>query len=308
VRIGLVGAGGVAARHARVLGGFEDVTVVAVTDLDRDAAARLADTAGARACADLDSVLDARVDAVHVCVPPGARGPAELALVEAGVPFFVEKPLAADRGTAERIAGAVEARGLLTAVGYHWRHLDTVAAAAALLRGRRVALATAVWLDKTPPVPWWTTRAASGGQVVEQATHLLDLLRVLAGEVVEVSAAGSGPGDVGDVDRATVATLRFASGAVGAAVATSVLGWKQRSAVEVFADGLALWIDEEKLVVRDADGERTVLPSLDPRTAVDRAFVDALGGQASPGLVSYGEALHTHRLACAVAGDGALTP
>jgi len=34
-RIGFVGTGGVATRHAQVLSGFEDVTLVAATDVDR---------------------------------------------------------------------------------------------------------------------------------------------------------------------------------------------------------------------------------------------------------------------------------
>jgi predicted dehydrogenase len=140
----------------------------------------------------------------------------------------------------------------------------------------------------------------SGGQVVEQATHVLDLLRALVGEVAEVTAAGAGPGAVGDVDRATAATLTFASGAVGSVFTTSVLRWKQRAGLELYADGLSLVLDEEKLVVRDADGERTEQPTVDARTAVDRAFLDALAGADAPGLVPYAEALRTHRLACAI--------
>ena len=42
VRIGLVGAGGVGARHARTLAGFDDVELVAVCDPDTAVAEALA--------------------------------------------------------------------------------------------------------------------------------------------------------------------------------------------------------------------------------------------------------------------------
>src|SRR3712207_7603293 len=63
--------------------------------------------------------------------------------------------------------------------------------------------------------------------LVEQAVHVLDLARVLAGEVTEVHAAATGTVPEGDVDAATAAVLRFAGGAVGTLGTMSVVGWKQ---------------------------------------------------------------------------------
>jgi predicted dehydrogenase len=145
----------------------------------------------------------------------------------------------------------------------------------------------------------------SGGPVVEQAAHVVDLARALVGEVDEVYAAGtSTPPAVerADVDAATVATLRFACGAVGLLSSTCVLGWKQRAGLEIVADGLALSVGEDGLVVRDAEGERRFAGDPDAaRTAVDRAFVDAVRGVGDDVRVPYAEALRTHRVACAVA-------
>jgi myo-inositol 2-dehydrogenase / D-chiro-inositol 1-dehydrogenase len=159
-----------------------------------------------------------------------------------------------------------------------------------------------------PPVPWWTRRESSGGQVVEQAAHVLDLMRLLAGDVVEVHAAGGGrpPVEGADVDAATAAVVRFASGAPGTLATTCVLGWKHRAAVEVYADGLALSVGEDALLVRDRAGEHHY-PG-DPvaaRVAVDRAFVDAVLGVADDVRVPYAEALRTHRLAAAIADSAA---
>ncbi len=303
-RVGLIGAGGVAQRHARVLSGLVGVQVIGVTDVAPAAAQSLAAEHGASAFPDVESLLAEGLDAAYVCIPPFAHGPAERAVIAAGVPLFVEKPIALDLGSAEEIASLITERELLTSVGHHWRYLAVVEEARSLLADRPIRLVTGSWLDKVPPVAWWPLRNRSGGPVVEQAAHVLDLARHLVGEVAEVTAVGnaSPPAEGADVDSATAATLRFANGAVGTLAATCVLGWKERAGLEIYADGLALSITENGLAARDADGPRTV--DGDPeaaRVAVDRAFVEAIRGEGDDIRVPYPEALRTHALAVAVA-------
>ncbi|MEO3923380.1 Gfo/Idh/MocA family oxidoreductase [Micromonosporaceae bacterium B7E4] len=304
-RVGLVGAGGVAQRHARVLSGFDDVRIVGVTDVAAERAAGLAESTRARVFPDVTTLLSAELDAVYVCVPPFAHGAPEEAVLDAGLALFVEKPLALDRETATRINRLVERRGTVTAVGHYWRYLAAVDRARRLLADRPVRLVTGAWLDKVPPVGWWPRRDQSGGPVVEQAAHVLDLARYLVGEVDEVWAVGNGTPpavDGADVDGATAAALRFVTGAVGTLGTTCALDWKHRAGLEVYADGLALSVGEEGLLVRDADGERRVSGDLEQgRTAVDRAFVDAVRGIGADVRVPYPEALRTHLLALAVA-------
>ncbi|GAA4723748.1 Gfo/Idh/MocA family protein [Phytohabitans rumicis] len=312
--VGIIGAGNVARRHARVLAGFVDVRLVGVTDVRADAARDLADEHGTRAFPDVAGLLDAEPDAVYVCVPPFAHGPAEEAVLAAGLPMFVEKPLAADLATAERIAPL--AADVVTAVGHHWRYLAAVDRARHLLKDRPVRLVVGAWLDTVPPAAWWTRRATSGGPVVEQAAHVLDLARVLAGEVRQVRATAGellarvpsyaksdnrGP-FLADVDAASAATLSFEGGAVGSLTTACVLGWKHRAGIEVYAEGLALSIDENHLVVRDGAGEERMPADVGAaHRAVDRAFVDAVLGVGDDVRCPYGEALRTHRLACAIA-------
>ncbi|MCV2489421.1 Gfo/Idh/MocA family oxidoreductase [Geodermatophilus sp. YIM 151500] len=304
VRVGLVGAGGVGARHARTLAGFDDVEVLGVCDAARPVADALGAELGLDVLDDLPALLARRPDAVWLCVPPFAHGDLELCLVDARVPFFVEKPLAADLAVAERVSAAVAASGLPTATGYHWRHLDTVARARTVLDGAAIGLVDARWWGTTPPPPWWGRLDRSGGQVVEQATHVLDLVRVLAGEVVEVVGGASPSTTEGrDVPDATAAVLRFASGAVGTASTSCVLPALTAAGVDVVAAAVAVQLTETTLRVRTGDGaDQVAAPTVEARTAVDRAFVDVLaGGDPSGDLVDVAEALRTHRLACAVA-------
>ncbi|MGY1746440.1 Gfo/Idh/MocA family protein [Blastococcus sp. SYSU D00695] len=303
IRVGLVGAGGVGARHARVLAGFPDVELAGVWDADPASAAALAGDVGAPAAGDLAGLLGRDLDAVWLCVPPFAHGDLEEAVLRAGLPLFVEKPLAADLAVAERVAAAVAAAGLPTATGYHWRHLDTVARARDALTGAPVRLVDARWWGTTPPPAWWSRADRSGGQVVEQATHVLDLVRVLAGEVAEVTGAAAASSREGrDVPDATAAVLRLESGAVGTVSTSCVLPAPTAAGLEVVADGTSVHLTETALRVRTRSGDEDATPSGDPRTAVDRAFVDVLSGApAPPGLVDVAEALATHRLAWSLA-------
>ncbi|SFL89053.1 Gfo/Idh/MocA family protein [Geodermatophilus ruber] len=303
VRVGLVGAGGVGARHGRTLAGFPDVELVGITDAVPGAADALAVELGIPVVDGVDRLLAQAPDGVWLCVPPFAHGELELAAVRAGVPFFVEKPLATGPAPVEEVAGAVAAAGLPTATGYHWRHLDTVAAARALCADRPPRLVDVTWLDKVPPPAWWSDRARSGGQVVEQVTHVLDLARLLAGEVVEVRALAAPSSAAGrDVDDATAALLTFESGAVGTVTAACLPAAKVRAGVGVVCTGVALELTETELTVTTAGGTERRTPAVHARTAVDRAFVDVLAGAAPPeALVDYAEAARTHRLAVAIA-------
>jgi myo-inositol 2-dehydrogenase / D-chiro-inositol 1-dehydrogenase len=314
-RVGFVGTGGVATRHAQVLSDFDDVSLVAATDVDDRRATEFADRFDMAAVDGVDGLLRVGVDAVYVCVPPFAHGAAELQVARAGVALFVEKPLAADLETAEAIGAQLTRAGVLTRVGHHWRCAESVARARVLLAGRRVHLVTGAWWDKVPPVSWWPHRSRSGGPVVEQAIHLLDLARVLVGEVDEVHAGATGPHPdqttSGDVDTATVALLRFAGGAVGTLTAASVLGWKHRAGLEIVADGLVVGVGEDWLEVYDGAGEphRSTFDRWTACVAADRAFVDALSGRSvdpdrSP--PDHAEALRSHRLATAVARSAAM--
>jgi len=301
-----VGAGAVATRHARTLLGFDDVRVVAVADPAPERARLLAAQTGAIAYDTWVPMLEReRLDALYVCVPPFAHGAPELAAIEAGLPFFVEKPLAIDLDTAESIAERLVGTGLVTCAGYHWRWLDTFEQAQELLAGNPARLALCHWLDKVPPPAWWVRKDGSGGQTIEQTTHVLDLARALVGEVTEVHAAGARvdpaalPGT--DVDEVTAATLRFATGAVGTVSSTYLLKGLHRAGIQLYAQGLALELSETELVVEDGAGNRAVHPAKeDARPRPDRDFVDAVRGGPDRIRVPYQEALRTHRLACAI--------
>lgn len=304
-RIAFIGAGGIAMRHLDVLAGFPDVEVAGLADPAAGRAGTLAERLGARAFDDHRRMLDEiRPDAIYVCVPPFAHGGIERELIARGLPFFVEKPLATDAGAAVALAAEVEAAGLITAVGYHWRYLDTVEEAADLLADRPARLVSGYWLDATPPPDWWRRRAQSGGQIIEQATHVIDLARHLVGEVEQVFGL-AGRHDRADfpgldIATATSATLAFSGGAVGALSATCLLNWGHRMGLHLFAEGLAIELSDREIMVDVGRGRPVRHVGADPVAREDRDFIDAVRGGPNRIRVPYGEALRSHLVACAI--------
>jgi myo-inositol 2-dehydrogenase/D-chiro-inositol 1-dehydrogenase len=306
LRVACIGSGFIAGRHLAALAGFPELKIVAVADPLVDRAEHTAARFGARAYDDGLALLAAEeLDAVWLCVPPFAHGSLERAAVERGVAFFVEKPLALDVPTAAEIATRVADRGLLTAVGYHWRSLDVVAQTLRLLRDDPPQLVLGQWLDATPVAPWWSQRNGSGGQLLEQSTHLFDLVRLLCGEVLSVCAAEARMDRLrwpeADIPTASSVLLRLRSGAVGSISSSCLLDGRYFVGLRLVAQGRVVEVRERALSDHElhVDGQQVARSDQDPIATEDRGFVDALLGRAEPRLAAYDEALRTHALVCA---------
>lgn len=304
VRIGIVGAGFVAGRHVQALERVGGAVVVGVADTDPARAEALAAATGGAAVPDVEALLeDTTPDALIICTPPGERGAAEQLACSSGTPFLVEKPLGADLATAEQVAAAAAASGTLAVVGYHWRFLVGLERARDILRGQSPTLGQALWLDHAPGAGWWPWRSGSGGQVVEQATHVIDALQALVGDVEVLGAAGARREHAdGDVFEATAALLASPGGGLVATLAaSSLLPDKHRAEVQVTAERTTIELSERELFVVSADGDRWVEPeTADPVARQDAAFLAAVEGEVDPRLVGVEAALRSHAIACEV--------
>jgi predicted dehydrogenase len=253
-------------------------------------------------------------------VTPDAHGSLELGLIERGIHLMVEKPLAADAETPERVSAALDAAGLIGGVAYHWRAMDTLAELDDVIATRPVKLLNGHWHDNLPGVAWWRDLATSGGQMVEQATHLVDLSRRLLGEATVVAATADRHPHPDfpemDVPDVSTAIVRYDAGPVGTFTATCILGGTSAQEVRLFADDLAITVRQQGVLYEDArvkavtatdgftgsrlwgvTGTRYVPTGNDPFRDENRAFLDAVRhGDRSRLFSRYDDALRTHRL------------
>jgi len=228
---GLVGCGKIARKHIHVLNQLPGARIVACCDLDLERAAARADEAGGAIATGSVEELCAHpeVEAITVATPSGSHAAVALAAARAGKHVIVEKPIALTLSEADAIIDACDEAGVkLFVVKQNRYNRPVVALRRALDAGRLGRLfmggARVLWhrdQNYYDQEPWRGTWAQDGGVCTNQASHHIDLLLWLMGEVVSVFATGTQVlHDIETEDTATV-LLRFREGAAATVQATT---------------------------------------------------------------------------------------
>jgi predicted dehydrogenase len=212
LRVGLLGCGGIGARHAAAVAALGDrMELVACCGRDLGRTEAFAAERQAEAFVDLDRMLDAAgLDLLIATLPPYCRdGEIERAAAR-GVNLLVEKPIALDEASASQMVEAVEAAGIVAAIGFMYRFGDAVRRWRAVDAGK-VGLYAGSYHCNALHAHWWRKQAQSGGQIVEQVIHQIDLIRHLIGEPDRVYArrANLFHRDVPDYDVEDVSAIVF---------------------------------------------------------------------------------------------------
>lgn len=313
-RIAFVGSGGVVGLHASALKGVEGAEIVAFVARDPARAEGAAACHGGRPYTDLYAMLDTeKPEAVWVCVPPAYGPSTHAALVDREIPFLAEKPIANDPGAVQSTAEKAKARGLVAAAGYNWRALDFLPRIRDQLAESPPAMVLGYWLAATPPPAWWRHRDESGGQTVEQTTHLFDLGRFLLGDARVLAAAASRPirpaYPDATVDGASAALLEFESGPVGLFGSTCLLAGQHLIQLKLLSEGCAItialggrWPSLVWTAEFDHGHRRESIDNIaNPFQVQAERFLDAVASR-NPDrvLCTYEDALKTLRLTLAV--------
>jgi len=301
VRIGFIGTGGIAQSHLRTLSGNADAQLIAYCDLDLARAQKAAEEYGGNAYRDFEKMLDGEdLDALVICTPPFAHGDIELAACEQGLHMLIEKPVAISTQAALPILAAVEQAGVTTVVAYKYRWEDHVQKGREMLADQTIGLVFGNFWGGIPGVGWWRVKSESGGQMIEQATHIVDMARFMVGDVQRVQAFGTLQAmnkvypdfDVWD---ATVANLEFVGGAVGTISCTCLSeNWGQ-SSLRVIAQKITVEVKGgEGIGWVDQNGEGQYEKQVDGYQQEAEVFVEAvMTGDRSKVYSDYADAVKT---------------
>ena len=308
LRVGLLGCGGIAARHAAAAAALPDeMKLVACCGRDPTRTEAFALEREARPYVELDRMLDeAELDLLIATLPPYTRG-GEIERASArGVNLLVEKPIALDEATAWRMVEAVERADVIAAIGFMYRFGDAVRAWQAGDAGT-VGLFSGSYHCHALHAPWWRDKAKSGGQMVEQVIHLIDLVRLFMGEPDRVYARAANlfhvdtPGyDVEDVsaivfswDDGRIATLNASNIAVPGRWDKGWTLFAERAVARFTGWNDAVVTSTQQPVADEAIGGAT-----DPFVAQLADLADAIR-QGRPPLVPLREGAETLRLTLA---------
>ena len=286
VRVGMVGCGGIAKWHTSHLEEMDDVQIVATCDIIPERAEQMAGLYGATPyVSHLPMYEKEDLDAVFVCIPPGAHTDTETAAVENGINLFVEKPMTLCMTKAHEVADAIDKAGIVSAVGFQDRYLDIIDSLRTFIDGKQIGLFTGAWVGGMPTVPWWRVKAESGGQIVEQTIHLYDLARLLFGEVDTVYAA-AGKGIMVDIENYDVedyssVVLTFANGIIGNIITGDYLkGAVPRNGIEIYCEDARIEYElrssvryHSRYLIREEKR------AIDQGMRSDRTFIDAVKAQ-----------------------------
>lgn len=308
LKIGIIGAGYIAAVHAGVLANDERVQLAAIFDVAPAAAEHLARAHNAIAVATPLEVLE-RSDAVYITTPNTQHVSLAIAAIETGKHVFCEKPLATNVADAERVFEKSQEGPGIFQVGHNRRFAPVYATLKQMLSETHTPHSAHVKMNRGELLkPEWTgDPEITGGFLYETPIHMFDMMRFLFGEVESLQAIGS-MHEYKEVDDFSV-LLKFANGMHATLATAADASWLfPFERVEVFCHHATLVTREmESLTIStNLEGHFAVqtmqqLPREERWGYVqeDKAFIDSIVNN-SPPLVTAHDGLMSVRIANAV--------
>lgn len=234
LNFGLVGCGRIAKRHSDLLGNGQiaGARLAAVCDVDPERARAIGGAFNVPWYVNLHEMMSkAQLDAVSVLTPSGLHAENVIALAPYRKHIVVEKPMALTLSDADAMIHACRENGVqLFVVKQNRFNVPVVKLREALVAGRfgKLVLGTVrvrwcrtqAYYDQDA---WRGTWALDGGVLTNQASHHIDLLEWMMGDVESVFAKGiTALADIETEDTA-IATVKFRNGALGLVEATTAV-------------------------------------------------------------------------------------
>ncbi len=232
LRFALVGCGRIAKRHSELLGHKQvaNAELVAVCDVKLDRAAQMGRQFSVPFFQDMHEMMKTvQVDVVVVLTESGNHAKHVIELAPYGCDVIVEKPMALTLDDADAMIRACDSAGVrLFVVKQNRFNVPVLKLREALEQGRfgRLVLGTVrvrwcrpqAYYDQDP---WRGTWALDGGVLSNQASHHIDLLEWMMGEVDTVFAKSTTALVNIEAEDTAIVALKFHSGALGLIEATT---------------------------------------------------------------------------------------
>lgn len=226
---GFIGCGSVTEKKSGpAFSKVEGSDVVAVMRRNGEKAKDYAERHGIRKWYDRasDLINDPEVTAVYVATPPGSHAEYAIASMRAGKPVYVEKPLAASYEECLEIKKVSEETGVPCFVAYYRRTLPYFLRVKQLIDDKKLGDISTVQIRfALPPrdedlhpetLPWRVKKDLAGaGYFYDLASHQLDLLSFLLGDITHAEGFTANIAGLYDVEDALCGIFRFRSGVLG---------------------------------------------------------------------------------------------
>ncbi|WP_020666682.1 Gfo/Idh/MocA family protein [Amycolatopsis nigrescens] len=277
MRLGLAGTGRIGSTHAEILRDLDEVGSLVLADADSARAERVAAKLGVEHAPDIDALFGAGLDGLVVAAATDAHPELIIRAVDAGLPVFCEKPVAADipgtlavldrirKSTVSAVStGSTGSDTVPVQIGFQRRFDPGYAFARDAVRSGDLGwlhTLRATTLDPAPPPAEYIPH--SGGLFRDCGVHDFDIIRWVTGrEVTEVYAVGTNRGaeffaEAGDVaTAAAVLTLDDDTIALVSAARYNAAGYDVRLEVHGSLNSIAVGLDERMPLTSAEPGVR----------------------------------------------------
>ncbi|MGQ9629544.1 MAG: Gfo/Idh/MocA family protein [bacterium] len=259
LRVGVIGCGNISRFH---LQGYREAgaDIVAVSDLNQDLAKRTAERYRCEYTADYRKLLERRdIQAVSVCLPNYMHFQAAVDALDAGKAVLCEKPMTTNVGDSERLVKKVKDNGGKLQIAYMkrfhpaFKRFKEWAESIGTIENGLVRVyhpfPEGNWARQEKNPTWFTQKEKSGGgSLVHSGSHMIDIMRWVAGDPVRVYARIKMKPKF-DVDYLTNALLEMRGGAT----LFLEVGWLPLTGVGFRDNG---W--DELIELRGREGKATI--------------------------------------------------
>ena len=232
LRTAILGCGRFARKHVIHLAALEEISLVGFCDELFESASNynqeFAQGKG-RVFTDYEQLFtDLELDLAYICLPPFAHGNEVELACRYGVNLLIEKPIALNMDLALRMEKQVRESGIKCQVGFMYRFGKAALWLKNYLQQRppgERGFMTARYACNSLHSWWWRDKAKSGGQLVEQVIHLIDMTRFFLGEPTKVYSMQDNQFHRSDAEYtsedSSATVIRFVSGGMATISATN---------------------------------------------------------------------------------------
>lgn len=240
LRVGIAGYGVVGKRRHDVIRARDDMAVVAVCDRDFDGKGALED--GVSYFTSFQDVLDQDLNVLIVCISNDMASEVTVAGLEKGLHVFCEKPPGRDLSDIQQVIDCEKNHpGQKLKYGFNHRYHDSVRKALEIVQsgelGAVINLRGVYGKSKLVTFgqgsDWRVHRdLAGGGILLDQGIHMVDLIRLFAGDFTNINSFISNDYWKHDVEDNAYALMQTADGVV-AMLHSSGTQWRHRFHLEI---------------------------------------------------------------------------
>ena len=246
IRLGIVGAGGIARSHADAIKLNPDCRIVCVADINEERATAMAAEHDARAFTDYKDFDCGEIDAVILNLPHFLHCEVSVYFLEKGVHVLCEKPMANTVEECDRMIEAAKRSTAKLAIGHVQKYYTAAEEVKKIIESKRFGALVMVhetrtkdYLDKRPA--WFLSKKTAGGGIaMNLGAHSLDRILFTTGLAVEsVHGIATNPMSNDDIETAAHFLIGL-SGGVSATITLCGTHVPQRhDTVYYFTNGIA---------------------------------------------------------------------